>query len=1190
MTRRAFVVLSVLVAAGLVFAEWQPVAGDRGSADLTVLEQSAARTVRELSSPGVEVTPVDAEGEVFSQLSLPGDVRASIKEGRPEIPKVSVLLAIPNGASVSARAEVLDAKVLAVSNVYPQQPPLLDGQEPGPLVIERGFYSQDVAYPGRDMSVIETGVWRDLHVVNIQVYPVQVNPARGEITVASKIRLEVDYSGGVYPATVADWMIPQYGSYIDNFEQVGLRPETDYTAGIRYLVFSHTDYSSNAWLTDSLLGWVKKRGYDVRMIAKSSFTAAEIKDSVRAEYNSHSPALLHWVLLVGEYNQVPTGSYSSVPKSDYYYSDIEPWPAGDKYPELGIARLSPSSTGDLENQIKKILKYQKAPPATNDWLTKLPMVAHRQNYPGKYSGCIRGIYNMPKPYYDYDCDTIMGQYRNNTAVTNAVESGAGIVIYRGHGNETAWTGWCGSDWSNSNVDALSNGDLTPVTYHFACRSGDIATGTCHSEKWMRKYPGGAVSALAATQNSFTYPNHGQCSTVVRATADTWTITGTGVRDYLGPVFDVSGVMGYMDAYLAKYWPSSPEYWNIYMYLTLGDPSMPVWSGGMPQHPTVTYPDSIPTGPYDLNVTVRVGSNPVEGALVCAWKDTDFYVSERTDAGGNAVLAVNAGTNGEVLITVTEGHVRHSVGGAAHTPILPHEGTTMAGGGGTPQPNMVYLSNRVDDSGGNGNSRFDPGETADIIVTVRNTGNAEAENLTGLLASGNALFVISDPNSSFGTVPAGSTVTNDADRFTATADAAIPGGTTVPCTLHLHADNRDYDWTHVFTLQVGDPPMPAQYVITIDTGTVSLSVCGIGSIGYDEPPSDLGTGFIVPKTGSNTLFFGSVMAGNSASYLVDHFYDQPASSGTHHDWQMTDSFRLVLPAAPADEHWRNTMDDGGHSSAKGLEVVQNWYMNADGGAYDDWAIVTFDFENGGGSDINDLYVGMAGDFDVEPDARLNEVSSNTSRRAVRMQHQSSANPTAGLVLLHPTTHANLAAIDHDIYIYPDSCVTDDQKLRMLNGGIGMAQSNRPYDWSIVASAGPFDLAVGEQQRVAFAVVGATSEGAWNAAVDSAQSWYDANLLGITEGELPRIATVERPFFLSPNPFSRGTFVHYFSRLPGRVELSAFDAAGRVVDRVAFDTESGAGRYFWQPKGLAHGIYFLKVKTPGQESVAKVLLME
>ncbi|OYD16995.1 hypothetical protein CH330_01240, partial [candidate division WOR-3 bacterium JGI_Cruoil_03_51_56] len=130
------------------------------------------------------------------------------------------------------------------------------------------------------------------------------------------------------------------------------------------------------------------------------------------------------------------------------------------------------------------------------------------------------------------------------------------------------------------------------------------------------------------------------------------------------------------------------------------------------------------------------------------------------------------------------------------------------------PGLVYVSNTVIDSppGGNGNGRFDPGENGTIIVTLQNTGIAEAENVTAKLKSGHALFTITDSISNYGAIPAGSTRTNNSDRFAASAHSTIPPGTLVPCTLRLHSDNWEHEWTYTFNLTVGQPPHPPGEVI------------------------------------------------------------------------------------------------------------------------------------------------------------------------------------------------------------------------------------------------------------------------------------------------------------------------------------------------------------------------------------------
>ncbi len=828
--------LVFLVGAAWSTPRWIPLSGTNEPVPsrVTIVSSTGTRTEFEVFVPGILATPVAVSGVEFFRLSLPGENFAVLEPGRPEVPKVSVLLGIPKGANVSVQVLEHEVSTLPLESVYPLQPPQLDNQPAPPFTIDRSFYSRDEQYPGKDAALIETGVWRDLGVANIQVYPVQVNPARGVVQVASRIRVRVEHAG-MMPRTVADWMMPVYSHYLDNFAQLRVKPETDYTAGVRYLVVAHSNWSSNSLLVDSLLGWVKKRGYDVRMISKSSYTAQEIKDSIRAEYNRYTPKTLRWVLLVGEYSEVPMGSYSGVGSSDFWYKDLEPWPAGDNYPEIGLARISPSSANDLQNQVRKMLLYQKNPPATGNWLANLTMVANSEDYPGKYSGCVRGIYFMPKPYWQPVLDTIMGRFKNNSDVTSAISAGVGILPYRGHGSSTSWAAWSGwppsVSWVNANVDALSNGDLTPVVYNIACDCGNLSVSECLSEKWLRKYPGGGVASLAASQASYTYPNHGICSTLVRATCDTWTITVPGVRNYPNPVFNLADIHMRLDAYVAKYWPSAPYPDNIYMYNMLGDPAMPVWAGGQPQTPTVTHPATIPTGPYPLTVTVQVGGRPVEGALVCAWKGTEFYVAERTNSSGSATLDVNAGSSGTVLITVSEGHAQHSTPGVTHTPILPYEGTATVA-----VTHDVGCSHIAAPTG-----TVDSGTLVTPACSVANYGSS-SETYTVRMRIGSSY----NQTATVTNHPAGTRRYVTFPSWT----ALVRGTNAVSCSTELAGDagpanDRKLDSVIVRVRDVGCQTLVAP-TGTIDSGSVVIPACtvynyGSGTVSYNVRMR-IGTGY------------------------------------------------------------------------------------------------------------------------------------------------------------------------------------------------------------------------------------------------------------------------------------------------------------------------------------------------------------
>ncbi len=1153
MRNRLLLLVAGLSGFAMAQQAWLSVANDTGRPKVKIKEQSALRTVFEVIVPGVNIEQIEAEGETFVRLSLPGEVMAVLEEGRPQVPKVSVLLGIPTGARVSTEVLSKKTRTFAVGTVYPLQPPLTDKQQQGTLAYDRRFYTQDVYFPGYDHRLIETGIWRDLAVANIQVYPVQVNPVRGTVEIASHILIEVNYSGGFYPKNVAEWMLPQYARYVDNFAELGLQPIDTYTSGVRYLVISHASYASESYLLDSLLGWVKKRGYETRVIAKTSFTAQEIKDSIRAEYLRNNPKALRWVLLVGEYAQIPQGSYSGVTRSDFWYSDLEPWPAGDNYPEIGICRLSPSSNADLINQIKKILQYQKSPPSTGNWLDKIALPAHREQYPGKYSGCTRGIYFMPKPYWNPSLvETIMGQFTGNAAVTAAINQGRNIVAYRGHGDYTEWSSWgTEGSWYNSHVDALANGSMTPVLYNVACNCGDIYQSECLSEKWMRKFPGGAVASLGATQPSYTLPNHGICSTLVRATSDTWTIAGA--RNYGPTVYNLADIKCYgVDAYVAKYWPSSPYPYNIWMYLMLGDPAMPVWCGGMPQIATVDVPATIPLGPYELSVSVSLGTRPVEGALVCAWKEPDFYVSGRTDATGQVTLPVNAVDPGEVLVTVSEGHAQRSVPGVVHTPILPYETTIRAGG--APVPNLVYVSSRILDvpPGGNNNGRLDPGETARLEITLRNAGGADCYNTRGIFRSTDARLQATDPHGSWGNIIRGGSASNTEDPFEVRADISILPGTVIPCTLSLTGDGAYYEKKLGISLTVGQPPNPpGNRLWGPKTGAGLPQTAGLQGIAYN--PTD------------DNIY--------CCHYLSPYIYKYSSDS------MLVSRGTIPAPADSCTDLAYCSYDNTFWVLANAKKRI--YKITPDGTVLRSFSVAIASYPTGIAEEENSHVLYLI-------DRRLNREA-------------------PAYIYMLDTLGNVLGALDHPLAgnLGPRGLALDAGNPVLPPSLVNI------YTWydstgTRLDSAGMCELERGSGtllRRFKF------SDPAWHAQgieYDPRDGSYWVTLMhnGTVRDQIVKVSgfnlpvgtkeynsvsgAVPRLLEVKPNPFSYSVTLH--SNVPGGMELFVYDASGRQVDLITLQTDAGKGHFVWQPRHLVPGIYFLRARGQDAESVVRVVILK
>jgi hypothetical protein len=132
------------------------------------------------------------------------------------------------------------------------------------------------------------------------------------------------------------------------------------------------------------------------------------------------------------------------------------------------------------------------------------------------------------------------------------------------------------------------------------------------------------------------------------------------------------------------------------------------------------------------------------------------------------------------------------------------------GSGGPMLNM--MAKTIIDSTGNNNGILDPNETAKLLVTLRNSGGAACNGVTGVFRAYDARLTVEDSTGSWGDIPSGSSATNTADWFSLHAAGAIPPGTQFTCTLSVHGDSAFYDKKIAVLIVVGvPPPQPGQII-------------------------------------------------------------------------------------------------------------------------------------------------------------------------------------------------------------------------------------------------------------------------------------------------------------------------------------------------------------------------------------------
>jgi hypothetical protein len=218
------------------------------AASVRIAEQSSAGTTFEVVIPEPETTTVLVDTMPFVVLSVEGAYQASVVVGRPQLPRVSVLLAVPRGCTTSISIERLVTHDVTVGRVYPEQAAVCLNDTAASFAFDRSFYDTCSSYyTGTYLRPVDSGIWRDLQVLSIEVLPVQFNPSLGSIRVADTIVVRVNYAGGSgYPARVADWMAPIYAQTVDNFAELELSFDArDTVAGIRCMVFCHDSLASS---------------------------------------------------------------------------------------------------------------------------------------------------------------------------------------------------------------------------------------------------------------------------------------------------------------------------------------------------------------------------------------------------------------------------------------------------------------------------------------------------------------------------------------------------------------------------------------------------------------------------------------------------------------------------------------------------------------------------------------------------------------------------------------------------------------------------------------------------------------------------------------------------------------------------------------------------------------------------------
>ncbi|HOV17076.1 MAG TPA: C25 family cysteine peptidase [Candidatus Cloacimonadota bacterium] len=770
MNKVAWLFLLCMLISGFLFAE--TVSMGNGSNSVSIISSSETETILQYQISNFVKNKVALNDETWYQVSLPHE-GITLDKGFPELPVFNRSICISGTAKMNLEVydvlyrdfqlPIVPSKGNLTRNINPETVPYVFGE----------IYQQNEFYPAQIAQLSEPYILREVRGITIRTNPMAYNPVTKTLRVYTAYKIRVFADGLDYRnlltkpiSRITNDFVPIYQNHFLNWQNSRYTSVSD-TFG-KLLVICPSTYLTQI---APYVNWKTQKGIPTELIdfATIGTTAAQLKTYIQNRYNADTS--IAFIQIVGDDSDVPAYDYGT-DESDPSYSLVA---GNDEYPDIFIGRFSANSTTDVTTQVNKTIAFERDVTTSATWLQKAFGIGSSSGTgdDGEYD--YQHIANIKTDLVNYGYTTVDEIYYDSSTaaqVTTAVNGGRGFGNYCGHGSTTSW-GTTG--FSNTNVNALTNGSMTPFIVSVACVNGDFAETTCFAEAWLRKSGGGAVAFYGSSVNqSWNPPMIAQDEITDLLVAEQKTT--------IGGLF-YNGACRMLD--------ESSDYQMFRTWHIFGDASL-VARTKTPIAMTVTHPSSISAGTTSINVSAGVAN-----ALVSITYNNTIYGRAFTNSSGNATVTLTNPPSGTVTYTITV-TAFNRVTYTSSINQIPASGPWL----------NVTAANYDDDN----NDVPEYNEAGYLDVTFLNSGTVTATNVSAILTCTTSGITITDNSATITSLAANASTTLD-NAFAFTIANNIANGTAANFTITMTMSGYD-PWTYNFSKTIYAP------VLAFGTMTIS----------------------------------------------------------------------------------------------------------------------------------------------------------------------------------------------------------------------------------------------------------------------------------------------------------------------------------------------------------------------------------
>jgi peptidase C25-like protein/type IX secretion system substrate protein len=719
--------------------EWIKLNGTKqDNNNITLLKSNISSSTLKFSLEGFWKKEVETINGKAWLISVKDGV-SMLQKGAPDLPLFSTSLIIPDLSKMDIN--IVSSKFTEFNDITiaPSKGNLLRTTNPNTIPYEYGkIYGTDSYYPSEIAKLREPYIVRDLRGQTLLIQPMQYNPISRTLRVFYEITIEVVENGvsdiNTKPENNSSKLTKPFIS-VYNRHFINYKNSTRYVPveeSGNMLIISHADFMEEI---QPLIDWKIMSGTPVEIVDVSTIGgSSDIKQYITNYYNNNE---LTYVILVGDSQQIPSsvigGNDSDV---DYSYTD-----GNDHYPDIFVGRFSAETEGQVTTQVTRVIDYEQNPVEDSIWYSKAIGIASSEG-PGAEDEYdyehIRNIGdNKLIPFtYNHAFEFFDGTQGGNDAtgnpnpsiISDAINSGASIINYTGHGSTTAWLS---SGFSNNDVNNLTNTDKLPFIFSVACVNGNFVNNTCFAEAWLRAEhngePSGAIAAFMSTINqSWNPPMCGQ-DEMNDILSEAYS---QNIKRTFGGI-SMNGCMKMNDSYGSD-GDEMTDTWTIF-----GDPSLEIRTA-KPQDLIVTHSPTLIIGTTSLSITCDS-----EGSLATLSLNGEILGTTIVESGEATIYFDQLSTLGTADFVVTNFNYRPYI---STIDIVLEEGAYV-----------IYANSSINDIAGNNNGLMDYSESILLTIGLTNAGIEDAHGVTASLSTTSEYVELITTEASYGDIIANDTI-------------------------------------------------------------------------------------------------------------------------------------------------------------------------------------------------------------------------------------------------------------------------------------------------------------------------------------------------------------------------------------------------------------------------------------------------